>query len=118
MTATTLKIEPRFDGDTAILRLEGDFGLEVAAEVGAAIGLLEVQEPAVIVIDLRAVALIDSSGLRVVVEADRRARGSGRELKVIAVPGSVPRRLLELTLLTDLLSVLDAPEGSEPPSDR
>lgn len=111
MTSTMLKIDPRFEGATAVLRLEGDFGLDAAPEVGAALTLMEAKQPRKIVVDLEAVDLIDSSGLRIIVEADRRARTSGRVLTVIATPGSVPRRLLELTLLTDVLSVRDGGVG-------
>ena len=63
---------------------------------------IEEQEPARVVIDLGGLAFIDSSGLRVLLLADSRARERGREL--VLAPGPEPvQRVFEMTGALDVL---------------
>lgn len=49
-----------------------------------------------VVVDVKAVGFIDSSGLRVLLAASRRNDGAGRRV-VLRSPGTVVRRLLDIT---------------------
>ena len=57
-----------------------------------------------VVVNMSEVQFIDSSGLRVIIEAHQDAEKSGRRL-VIAEPSPVVARLFEISGLTDYLNV-------------
>jgi anti-sigma B factor antagonist len=57
-------------------------------------------------VDLDAVTFMDVSGLRVLLQAARRARASGRGFAV-ARPSRPIRRLLELTAIDQTVEVVD-----------
>ena len=61
-----------------------------------------------LVLDLREVSFCDSSGLHLVVCADRRARESGRRLVIVRGPRQV-HQLLVLTHLDAHLEIIDDP---------
>lgn len=90
--------------------LTGDLDVSTAASVEAR--LLEIEEgdpPEHLVLDLRGLRFIDSTGLSLLINADRRGRKAGRRVTIVA--GSGPsRRLLETTGLKGRLDVVeDAP---------
>jgi anti-anti-sigma factor len=59
-----------------------------------------------VMLDLRAVTFIDSTGVHLVIDADTAARTGGWELEVIDAPGPV-QRLFELTGLRDRLPFVE-----------
>lgn len=72
--------------------------------------------PPLIILDLREVDFMDSTGLRLVVAADQRARESGWRFGVVNGSKQV-RRLLSLTRVEEQLTVVNAPEdllGEDP----
>jgi anti-sigma B factor antagonist len=87
-----------------------DDGLRLAGEIDAAssVALAAELDPLPtghrIVLDLAAVTFIDSSGLRVLIDAHRRAETEGR-LLVIANPSPPVSRLFEISGLTNHLHV-------------
>lgn len=95
--------------DVVWLRIAGTIDLESASQVAMAIALLEAEAPGQIVIDLRDVDLVDSAGLRVIVDAETRARRDGRSLTIAANPEGIVRRLLTLTTLDMRIPVIDGP---------
>jgi anti-sigma B factor antagonist len=71
-----------------------------------------------LVLDLNAVTFIDSTGVRVLIEADRACAGSGSRLVVLAGDGPV-RRLLDLCELDGRLAVVtDHPSPADQPGAR
>ena len=70
-----------------VYRVTGD--LDVVSAPAAAMGLeiLELTRPPKLVLDLRDVEMVDSTGLRVVVEAASRARREDRELTLERLEG-------------------------------
>ena len=60
-------------------------------------------------VDLGDVEFIDSAGLRVIADAEARARRAGRSLKVAADPNGIVRRLLRLTTIDMRIPVVDSP---------
>jgi anti-anti-sigma factor len=64
--------------------------------------------------DLRDVALIDSTGLRVILDAAARAHDEDRRLVVVARTDGPVGRVLELTLLSDHLEVVGELAAARP----
>ena len=55
-----------------------------------------------LVVDCSALTFIDSSGIAMLVEADRELENDGRHMLIVNVP-ALPRRVFEVLGLTDLL---------------
>jgi anti-anti-sigma factor len=103
------------------LRIERDHGaprLVVAGELDLAsvesleseMKQLESSEPAVLVLDLRELEFMDSTGLRAVIAADARARERGARLIVVRAPEDVDR-VFRLTRMDQHLEFVDEPPG-------
>lgn len=106
-----LTIEPRWLRDeAAVLSVEGVLAIDDAPEIEAALALLELRSPPMLIMDLRGLELIDSSGLRILLEAEARSRAAGRGFAVTAKPGGVVRRMLDLTLLSGRIPVREEPQ--------
>ena len=84
------------------LRLAGEIDAASSVALSADLDPLPVGHR--IVLDLAAVTFIDSSGLRVLIDAHRRAEADGRML-VIANPSPPVTRLFEISGLTNHLHV-------------
>ena len=102
-------VRSRVADGTAVVALEGDLDLVSAAEAGEALQTAQAGGGAV-VLDLRELRFLDSSGLRVVLEAQRRAAkaGDGATLRIATGDGEV-RRVFELSGVGALVSLVDAP---------
>ena len=80
---------------------EGELDLETSAQVRAQFAEQMDSGFQTLVLDLRAVTFVDSTGLRTVIEAQKAARGRG--VGFALVPGPPPvQRLFELTGTSDL----------------
>jgi anti-anti-sigma factor len=58
------------------------------------------------VLDLSDLAFLDSTGLRLMITADARAREEGRQLAVVR-PNDMIRRVLRLTRLDERLNIVE-----------
>ena len=68
-----------------------------------------------VVLDLRALEFIDSSGLRVVVGAHRAAEdGGGRFTCVRGAAGSTVHRIVEIAGIDGVIEMVDDPDGPQP----
>lgn len=99
------------DNATHVL-LRGDLDLSTAKQAEQAIEEAERSGAQTVVIDLRGLSFMDSTGLRVVVSADKRASRSNRRLVIIQGPQAV-RRVFEITRLGERLDIVDTPEQIE-----
>ena len=104
-----LRLHTRTTGRTRVVSVEGEIDLATAPTVAAALAAREDAESA-LVLDLRDTAFLDSSGIRVLVEAHRAAARDGIPFTV--VPGHAAiRELLETTGVADHLDIAEtAPE--------
>src|SRR5438132_11162580 len=106
---TLLSFQTTVTGEVAVIALTGE--LDVA---GA--GLLEHElrrvsadhEGVGLVIDLRDLIFMDSTGLRLIVLADERARAEGRAFSLVRGQPDV-HRVFEITRMTDRLTIVDDP---------
>lgn len=92
-------------GQGLVLALNGELDLATAPIAEGELRRAEASGD-LIVIDLRGVTFMDSTGIRMLVNADRRARDRGTGLVVVQGPPQV-RRLLVLSGLSQHLDVVD-----------
>ena len=89
-------------GDDGSIVVAGEIDMAGGPMLDAAIVQRESDQP--LVIDLGQVSFIDSSGLRSLLEASRRARGRGTVVQLRRI-GPEVARLLEITGTTDQFEV-------------
>ena len=99
----TLTLDRRDEDATLRLIVGGELDLTTADRLERAIAEAERATPRLLVLDLRAVEFFDSTGLQLLLDADVRARGDGRALRVVSGAGEVARVLA----LTDVETRLD-----------
>lgn len=90
------------------LALSGELDISSAPQVEEALGRLESDHPSLLLIDLRNLEFMDSTGLRTVISADARAREDGRRLAVVRGPEPVDR-IFTVTRLDERLELVDEP---------
>jgi anti-anti-sigma factor len=94
------EVEP--DRASVFVRPVGELDLSTVPIVQAQLAELESAGFTRLVLDLRQLRFLDSSGLRLLIEWDARARADGVELTVIPGPPEV-QRLFDLAGVTDRL---------------
>jgi anti-sigma B factor antagonist len=107
-----LELTTETQGTTVRLALSGELDIAGAARVEQEFERIERELPATIVLDLRELAFMDSTGLRVIVAADGRAREQERRLVIVRGSATV-QRIIEMTRLHERLEIVDDPAGVE-----
>lgn len=95
---------------TAEVVLAGDLDIASYEQAREQVEQAERSGPAVLVIDLAALEFVDSTGVRLVLDADQRARAQGRRVAVRLGTGQAKRVFHTLGLL-DVLDVLPDGDG-------
>lgn len=95
------------EGHTRVA-LVGELDIASAPEFEEAMEKVEAGAPAVLLLDLRKVEFIDSTGLRAVIAADERARSGGRRLVIVRGTPAV-ERVFSVTQLDQRLEIVDDP---------
>ncbi len=106
MTSYTVHTQTGRDGGRPIVSVAGELDIAAVDDVHRAVTVAEEGGPDQLALDLSDVVHLDSSGLRVLLDAATRARQVGRRLVIVAPPEGPVGRLLELTLLADHLDVV------------
>ncbi len=97
-----LEIRNERDGDSYSIVLTGELDLSGTQDVTRELRLAEMSDARRIVLDLSGVTFIDSSGVRMIVEAHERSRADGDRLALTLAPGPV-QRIFDMTDLSDRL---------------
>ena len=108
------EIETEKDGGVGTVRVAGELDLNASARLDEALSALDGSVD-VIVLDLRGVTFIDSTGLRTITSADARAREGRYELRIVRGSENV-QKLLHMTGMDKILPLVDDP--SETPGPR
>ena len=103
---TILEVETVEDGGLVKLVLRGELDLSTVAKVEEELRRAESAEPPVLVMDLAGLTFLDSTGLRLIVTADQRARDQGRRLTVVKGPDTV-QRVFSITRLDERLEMVE-----------
>ena len=93
----------------AVLTLAGEVDLSQVETLSAALERVEANAPDVLVIDLRGVSFMDSTGLRLLLGALRRAEPAGRRLVIVRGQEQV-RELFRVAGLADVFELVDDPD--------
>src|SRR5687768_11688656 len=89
-------------------RLRGELDISTAPRLEDTLSRVEADGPALLVIDLSQLDFMDSTGLRLLISADTRAREAGRRL-VLIQGNEMVQRVLRLTRLDERLEIVDGP---------
>jgi anti-sigma B factor antagonist len=101
------------NGTVAIVTPTGELDLSGATILEAELDSLAADpELAAVVLDLRGLEFMDSSGLRLIVLADMRAREAGRRFALIR-GGDTVHRVFEITRMSERLDFVDDPEDAQ-----
>lgn len=90
--------------------LIGELDLAAADGLDQELKRVEATSPDEIVVDLRRLRFLDSTGLRILTAANRRAQEAGVALRVVRGPGPV-QRVFEITGLDAHFQLVDASDG-------
>ena len=94
------------DGVLHIIRLEGELDLATAGELERELLRVESTDALSIVLDLSMLEFIDSTGVRILIQADARSRANSNRLALLRGPRAV-QRVFELTGILDRLPFAD-----------
>jgi anti-anti-sigma factor len=89
-------------------RLAGELDISSAPRLEEVLGRVEADGPPLLVLDLSGLDFMDSTGLRLLIGADARARGAGRRL-VLIQGNEMVQRVLRLTRLDERLEIVAGP---------
>ena len=105
---TSLNATVHETGDGVVVALAGELDYAATDSLEAELEKVEQAAPERLVLDLREVTFIDSSGLRLLLAADARAQDRGRRLELVRGP-DVVQRVFEISLLDRRLTFVDDP---------
>ena len=104
-----LEVTTDREGDRVRLVLVGELDIASTETLEHELEGLEGDSPGTLVLDLRGVEFIDSTGLRAVIAADEHARAKGRRFVVVRGSNAVDR-LFNVTQLDRRLEIVDDPD--------
>jgi anti-anti-sigma factor len=109
-TPGSLKISSTVEDGTVSLALEGELDLAGARQMEESLATAEREGPARLIVDLGRLQFIDSTGLRLLLQANTRAREGGYEL--LLRPGEpAVQRVFEVTGALAVLRFEGEPQG-------
>ena len=103
---TILEFETREDPKATRVALRGELDLSTADKVERELRRVEQTGAGIVVLDLTGLTFLDSTGLRLIVGADQRARESDRRLAIVKGPPTV-QRVFSITKLDERLDMVD-----------
>lgn len=107
---TILDLTTRELDGRAHVELAGELDIATAPRLDEEVDRLEQDGHALIVLDLRGLSFMDSSGLRALLAADARARELGRRVVIVRGDDRV-QRVLRITKLDERLEFVDDVES-------
>jgi anti-sigma B factor antagonist len=103
------RVEVRNADDSAVISVSGELDLASSPALEEELERVAKSDAQVVVVDLRNLEFMDSTGLSVLVRAHQRAEENGRRLGLVNGSQQV-QRLLTLTGVADRLMLTDVPE--------
>jgi anti-sigma B factor antagonist len=107
---TSLSLETREEEGAVRIAVSGELDLSSALTFDDEVRRAEERLPETLVLDLRKLRFMDSTGLRLIMSAHARARTRGRRLAIVL--GSEPvKRLFRLAGVNRRLEIVDHPSA-------
>jgi anti-sigma B factor antagonist len=103
------RVEVRNADETTVISVSGELDLASSPALEEELERVAQSDAQVVVVDLRNLEFMDSTGLSVLVRAHQRAEENGRRLGLVNGSQQV-QRLLTLTGVADRLTLTDVPE--------
>ncbi|MEX2195066.1 MAG: STAS domain-containing protein [Thermoleophilaceae bacterium] len=103
-----LNIDIEAANGRARIALSGELDISSARRVEDELTSLQAQSPEMLVLDLRELEFMDSTGLRLIVRADEAARAGGTRFLIVRGPEPV-QRVFQIVGLDTRLDMADAP---------
>jgi anti-anti-sigma factor len=104
--AFTVQLQPR--ADVALITVSGELDIASAPEFEQALDQIRSEQTKLVIVDLRKLEFMDSTGLSIIVRAHQRLSESDCELTLIKGQPQV-QRLLDLTGVADRLRLVSEP---------
>jgi anti-anti-sigma factor len=103
------------DLDSArVTRLPSEIDIASCGAAGADL-LAAVSAPGLVIADMTGTAMCDSAGMRMLLDAHRRACSSGATLRVAVSPGTSVARVMAILGVNRILSLYDSVEDAQAP---
>src|SRR5207302_6296131 len=103
------EVEAKQSGRTVLFEVAGELDMSCMKRFRDLLTRWTAQEPDDLVIDLRRVTFIDSTGLVLLLRADTVAREEGFHLHVVRSPAEIVRAVFEVSGVDTLLPLSDDP---------
>ena len=103
------RLEVGSEGRATLIVVRGELDLASGPELEAELARVHEPPPEMLIIDLRQLDFMDSTGLSILVKAHQQTVEDGREFGVVRGTPQV-QRLLELTGVSERLPMADSPE--------
>jgi anti-anti-sigma factor len=103
-----LEIDVSVSGSVRLFRLAGEFDMAGVDRFERSLSVDRTSQATTVVLDMRELTFIDSSGLRAVVMADQRVRADGGRLILVRGPARV-NEVLEVTGVARRIELVDEP---------
>lgn len=102
-------VETRTTGRATMVTVSGELDLVSSPRLEEALERVSSSGSELVMLDLRGLEFMDSTGLHLLVKAQQRAEEAGRRFALVK-GGEQVQRLLDLTGVAELLTIVDAPE--------
>ena len=103
------RLEVRNEGPTTVIAVSGELDLASSPALQEELDRVAASDARLLIIDLRELDFMDSTGLSVLVRAHQRIEEQGRALAMVKGPQQV-QRLLSLTGVAERLTLVDSPQ--------
>jgi anti-anti-sigma factor len=95
-------------GSAVHVTLTGELDISTAQRLEDDLRRVEADSPELIVLDLQQLSFMDSTGLRLLIMADARAREDGRRVDIVR-GNEMVHRVMRLTRLDERLNIVEDP---------
>jgi anti-sigma B factor antagonist len=102
-----LRVDTKHEEDRTVLRLRGELDLATVPLLQSALDAVELEGPSLVLLDLRDLQFMDSTGLRAILDAHERSQHRGHEFAVTRASDQV-ERLLTITRVSEHLRIIDS----------
>jgi anti-sigma B factor antagonist len=106
---SNLLIDVSREGERVVLRLDGELDLASVPLLEREVELAMLDDKATIVLDLRGLEFLDSTGLRTILLLDKRSSERGQTFALVRGSEQV-QRLMSMTRVDEHLKIIATPE--------